>query len=228
MTVEILTKRLRLRPVRMDDAPALFAMRQQEAVHRWLWVHDTILFSFDMAYKSSRRGTFKDLGAAEKWTLEAMEARQFKFIIESLEATTNKCIGVMGLNPYGQLGYQLDPSAWGKGYATEALKAYLPALFKNFPEMAEVNADAIENNIGSRQVLEKCGFVLDNQGVGGERPAIENDESDVIPDESREERLRDLRTILEGIGLQESVNAPPTTEKRRFVVYRYDRPRAYV
>lgn len=34
--VEILTKRLRLRPVTMADAPALFAIRQQESVHRWL------------------------------------------------------------------------------------------------------------------------------------------------------------------------------------------------
>jgi RimJ/RimL family protein N-acetyltransferase len=180
------------------------------------------------AYKSSRRGAFKDLEAAEKRTLEAMEARQFKFIIESMEATANKCIGVMGLNSHGQLGYELDPPAWGRGYATEALNAYLPALFKNFPELEEVNAAAIENNMGSRRVLEKCGFVLDNQSAEDERRAVENDESDAILNESREEKLRDLRTVLEGIGLQQSVNAPPTAEKRRFVVYRYDRPRTDV
>lgn len=157
-----------------------------------------------------------------------MEPRQFKFMIECLEAASTHSLGVIGLNPHGMVGYQLDPTAWGKGYATEALNAYLLVLFKNFPDLEEVYADAIESNIGSRRVLEKCGFVLNNQIPGSEHRKVGNVENDTVYDESRENKLRELRIMLERIGLQASVNAPPTKENRNMVMYRYDRPRAEV
>lgn len=174
--------------------------------------------------KCSARGAFDDITAAEQWTAEAMDPRQFKFIIEARELIPRKCLGVIGLNAHGSVGYQLDPTAWGQGYATEALKGYLPALFNHFHDLEEVTSNAFEGNAGSRRVLEKCGFVLDNQVPPGERRNMQNDENDVVAEESREEKIRELRTTLNGIGLQKSVNAPLVNGNRRLVLYRYDRP----
>jgi len=153
-----------------------------------------------------------------------MEPDQFKFMIESLGASTESAIGVIGLNHYGHLGYQLDPSAWGNGYATEALRGYLLALFTNFPELEEVKSLVIEGNNASKRVLEKCGFVVDNQLPPVPRKKLENDESDTHC-EDRREKIRELKTMLHGIGLQSSENSPPTRGKGDNVVYTYDRPK---
>jgi len=52
-----------------------------------------------------------------------------------------------------EVGYWLGKEFWGKGIATEALKQYLQ-IVKQRPLMAHV----AQHNIGSKRVLEKCGF----------------------------------------------------------------------
>jgi RimJ/RimL family protein N-acetyltransferase/GNAT superfamily N-acetyltransferase len=54
-----------------------------------------------------------------------------------------------------ELGYWLGREYWGKGIATAALKE-LSSLIKIRPLYARVST----NNIASRRVLEKCGFVV--------------------------------------------------------------------
>jgi len=53
--------------------------------------------------------------------------------------------------------YWLGRSHWGTGIATRALTAFL-ALDRSRPLHARVASD----NVASRRVLEKCGFVLDH------------------------------------------------------------------
>ena len=52
-----------------------------------------------------------------------------------------------------EVGYWLGKEYWGKGIATEALAQYV-SIVKTRPLMAHV----ARHNIGSRRVLEKCGF----------------------------------------------------------------------
>ena len=52
-----------------------------------------------------------------------------------------------------EVGYWLGKAYWGKGIATQALTEYL-SIVKTRPLMAHV----ARHNIGSRRVLEKCGF----------------------------------------------------------------------
>jgi len=59
------------------------------------------------------------------------------------------------------VGYGLDQAFWGKGIMTEALTLFL-AQFPTRPLYARV----VKDNIGSRRVLEKCGFTLDREGKG--------------------------------------------------------------
>jgi RimJ/RimL family protein N-acetyltransferase len=54
-----------------------------------------------------------------------------------------------------EVGYWLGKEYWGKGIATEALKQYLQVL-KQRPLMAHV----AKHNLGSKRVLEKCGFQI--------------------------------------------------------------------
>ena len=52
-----------------------------------------------------------------------------------------------------EVGYWLGKEFWGKGIATEALKHFL-GVVKTRPLWAHV----VRHNVGSRRVLEKCGF----------------------------------------------------------------------
>lgn len=54
-----------------------------------------------------------------------------------------------------EIGYWLGKEFWGRGIATRALEAFLE-LVKDRPLYAHV----VRDNIGSRRVLEKCGFCI--------------------------------------------------------------------
>ena len=54
-----------------------------------------------------------------------------------------------------EVGYWLGKEFWGKGIATQALAEYV-RLVKTRPLFAHV----ARHNVGSRRVLEKCGFIV--------------------------------------------------------------------
>lgn len=70
-------------------------------------------------------------------------------------------IGACGLelreSPVPELGYWLGVPHWGKGYATEAVRALIDHAFTDLDHEA-LNAGARVTNPSSRRVLEKCGF----------------------------------------------------------------------
>ena len=75
-------------------------------------------------------------------------------------------IGSMGIRPGSDityrtwdLGYFVTPGAWGQGYATEAVGAFVRWLFATWPALVRVQASTFEFNAPSGRVLEKCGFV---------------------------------------------------------------------
>lgn len=60
-----------------------------------------------------------------------------------------------------EVGYWIGKEYWGKGIATKALAAFLDHV-KTRPLYAHV----AKHNIGSRQVLEKCGFTIIGEDKG--------------------------------------------------------------
>ena len=64
-----------------------------------------------------------------------------------------------------EIGYHVGKVYTGNGYATEALKAFLPKMMERLG-ITNVYAVCHANNIASRKVLEKCGFLLIFEGMG--------------------------------------------------------------
>ncbi len=57
----------------------------------------------------------------------------------------------------GDIGYELDPRHWGRGYATEAARAILAFGFAEL-RLHRVWASCVAENAGSARVLEKLGM----------------------------------------------------------------------
>lgn len=61
-----------------------------------------------------------------------------------------------------ELGYEIAPDYWGKGYATEAARAMLRFGFEKL-EMHRIQANCVAQNTASARVLEKIGMVREGR-----------------------------------------------------------------
>lgn len=83
----------------------------------------------------------------------ANESGQVKTILFNGEVAGNiVCFEQLGER---EVGYWLGKEYWGKGIATRALEEFL-----NMIETRPLYAHVAKHNIGSKRVLEKCGFTI--------------------------------------------------------------------
>ncbi len=90
--------------------------------------------------------------------------KEIRFAIVLRE--TGRVIGIISLreinyrSKVAETGFWIGRDFWGKGLATEAVSLALEFGFKEL-QLHRVNAWTAEENIGSRRVMEKCGFKLE-------------------------------------------------------------------
>jgi RimJ/RimL family protein N-acetyltransferase len=91
----------------------------------------------------------------------------WNFVIELLTAPSEpsqpRVIGLIGAVRAPEVGYMLNANHWGRGYATEALRAFMSLFFDHFDgqkaerfEYAEALTDP--ELLSSQNVLSKVGF----------------------------------------------------------------------
>jgi RimJ/RimL family protein N-acetyltransferase len=64
-----------------------------------------------------------------------------------------------------ELGYHIGANYAKQGYATEAVQAFLPAIMPKLG-LQRITGICVAENIASRKVMERCGFVKDFEGIG--------------------------------------------------------------
>jgi Acetyltransferases, including N-acetylases of ribosomal proteins len=135
----IRTKRIVLRPAKPEDCEALHAIFvQSEAMRYW------------------SRPPHQSIEETRDW-LAGMIAippgEGEDFVIEHDGAV----IGKAGFYRFPDVGFILDPAAWGRGYAHEALSAVVARGFE-MHRLAFATADVDPRNIRSLRLLERMGF----------------------------------------------------------------------
>jgi ribosomal-protein-alanine N-acetyltransferase len=79
-------------------------------------------------------------------------------------AQTGELIGNVGLrrdtptDPLADMGYEMAPDHWGRGYASEAARAMVEWGFGAWEGVERIHAHCIAENVGSARVLEKAGL----------------------------------------------------------------------
>lgn len=96
----------------------------------------------------------------QEWIKEESDPKTIRYMITTKES--DEPIGSIDVVDYvngaPEIGYCLSRKHWGKGYMTEACKAFVKYLLNiGFNKIViEANID----NIASNRVIEKCGFVF--------------------------------------------------------------------
>ncbi len=159
------TERLVLRPYEERDLDAYHAIRSQPEVARYLY--DEPLGLDEAREKLARLVSARGLEAAGDWLSAAATLRESGVVVgdvalhwESVQHRT------------GEIGFVFDPAHQGRGYATEAARAFVDWGFGSFG-LHRVIGRTEARNIGSARVLEKLGMrleahLVENEWVKGE------------------------------------------------------------
>ena len=144
------TERLLLREHALTDADALFAMRTNENVMRFI--------------DRERPKTIKDIETFIAAFNDGFKQGQHLAWVIALKENPNQMIGSIGYwrtnlaNYRAEIGYMLHPNYWRKGIISEALNATIAFGFKEM-KLHTIQANINPGNDASRQILLKHGFV---------------------------------------------------------------------
>ncbi|MDZ5471997.1 GNAT family protein [Bacillus sp. 31A1R] len=148
---ELETDRFILRKLKMSDAPNMFDYFSKDEVTKY----------YDLAtFTSEQQAT--DL--IERLLTRFEEGKQIRWGIALKE--TDNLIGTCGFHSIEpehskvEIGYELHPNYWNKGVMSEVISKILDYGF-NKMELNRVEAFYDPENIASRKVLEKNGFIFE-------------------------------------------------------------------
>jgi len=79
------------------------------------------------------------------------------------------CIGYVQAVPLDdgtwEIGYHIGGAYTKQGFATEAVKAFLPVILPKLG-LRQIKGICLAENMASRKVMERCGFIKDFEGEG--------------------------------------------------------------
>jgi RimJ/RimL family protein N-acetyltransferase len=143
---EIRSERLVLRRARLGDAGAMHAIMSD---------------SIAMRYWSTL--PHRELAETERWIASMIDvepASSDDFIV-TLDGTL---IGKLGAWKLPEVGFLIDPARWGKGFAREAMMAFIER--RRVLGSTELTADVDPRNEASLKLLDHCGFVETHRAAG--------------------------------------------------------------
>ncbi len=147
---ELTTKRLKIRGLLWDDLSQIHALHSLPEINQY----NTLGIPRDIE-------TTKAIVREWIMTHQQENIRCYTFVIESL--SSKDFIGLIAIklgNPkfkIAEVWYKLFPDYWGKGMATESLKAVLRFGF-HMLHLHRIEAGCAVDNIASARVLEKAGM----------------------------------------------------------------------
>jgi len=147
MPPDLVTARLRLRPVRLDDLKFCVSMNMDPDVGRYLFPH----------------GPPKEAEQRDIWRRKLSSDWPRRGGIWAIEwAGADEMLGWCGLFPLEEsglieIGYRYVTAVWGQGVATEAARVVLNHGFREFA-FDPIVAVTHPENLGSHRVLMKIGL----------------------------------------------------------------------
>jgi RimJ/RimL family protein N-acetyltransferase len=148
MLIKLETKRLIIRPIKIEDKNEVFEYRSDSDANKYQgWIPTNLIDVETFIGKLS-----KQINEPKTW---------FQFVI--IEKETQKIIGDLGIhffdneNKQVELGITLNKDFQKKGYATESIKRVIDYLFKDLNKHRIITSIDPENK-NSIRLVERIGF----------------------------------------------------------------------
>ncbi len=155
--MELKTPRLALEPLEKRHADLLFKTLSDTAIYTFI-PFDPPKSVEELAERYARLEVGRSANGHEIWLNFALRKLEDDTYLGTVQAT------VTGKKAY--VAYELGPAHWGRGYATEAVRALINYLFTGYglvPKPAEgievIRAETDTRNGRSAALLERLGFV---------------------------------------------------------------------
>ncbi len=148
------TERLLLRPVQASDSGAMADRRSDPEVARHQsW---TPPYTLEQATKAIEAISSMEEPVDDEW-----------WMLTITKSDDQTVLGDLVIHPTWdgrsvEIGYTLARSAWGNGYATEAVQALIARLFEN-RQLTRIHAMLHPDNTPSARVLERTGFLYEGR-----------------------------------------------------------------
>jgi len=147
----ITSARLLLRPFSLADVPTVFALSLEDGIRRWMP---------DQVYRDVSDAD-RVIRALMAHTANPPQPHVHPYVLGVEHRETGNLIGHVGLSPARgsvEIGYAIADRLQGQGLATEAVAAAAGWALDELA-LAEVLGVVAVDNLPSRRVLEKAGFV---------------------------------------------------------------------
>lgn len=145
-------KRIKIRKLKLSDVQDIHENIKEKEITKW---------TINIPHPYPKEGA-KSFIKSSHYRLRKKKGYDFGIVLKN----TGKVIGGISLtnldweNKNAEVGYWLGKKYWGKGLTTEAVKLILKFGFEKL-KLHRIYAHLFEENIGSKRVLEKCGFKLE-------------------------------------------------------------------
>ncbi|MEU9019757.1 GNAT family N-acetyltransferase [Actinomadura sp. NPDC048394] len=146
----ISTERLLLRRATPDDVDATWVFRQLPETQEWV-VAATVTYD-DYRERFLREEQLANLLVVE---LDGRVIGDLTLAIQ--DGWAQREVADQAKNVHGELGWTLDPSYGGKGYATEAVRALIDIAFRRLG-LRRLHADCFYDNEASWRLMERVGM----------------------------------------------------------------------
>ena len=148
------TERLTIRPVRLDDVPAIFDYRRLPEVGQWMTAQPVALETFSESFPTETR-----MGNTLVIEYDGRVVGDLYVRVE--DAWGQAEVADLVKDAQAEIGWCLEPSAQGVGLATEACRALLAVCFADSPAglgLRRVYANCFAGNERSWRLMERIGM----------------------------------------------------------------------
>jgi len=141
-----------------------FTADMAQAVHENSLDEDNRRFVPDEVFE-----TIEDAREAVEFLMSRYSGTEGPFTYPVLVKDSGENVGYVQLVPLEdgtwEIGYHIAKKHTGKGYASEAVRAFLPVM-AGAAGISEIYGVCLSDNTASKHVLKKCGFEPISEGIG--------------------------------------------------------------
>lgn len=146
------TERLLLRELLLSDVDGIFELESNPNVHLYVGNKPITDVNESVGYIEFIQQQYKDFGTG-RWAVLLKDTNEF-LGWSGIKFITNE---INNHKDFYEIGYRFIEKHWGKGYATEAGKAFVKYAFEVM-KVEAIYAYADAGNENSRKILEKLGL----------------------------------------------------------------------